>query len=125
MFGRPAQQTMLYHYTRLIELIYVCERVVELLQREEATDTRIRTRAEPQAGRGVGIVEAPRGTLIHDYTTDGNGCITRANLIVGTTHNIAPMNMSVRQAAASLIKGGVYDQGILNRIEMAIRAYDP
>jgi F420-non-reducing hydrogenase large subunit len=124
-FGRPAQQSLLYHYTRLIELIYVCERVVALLQREEVTDTAVRTKAEPRAGRGVGIVEAPRGTLIHDYTTDKNGCITRANLIVGTTHNIAPMNLGVRLAATSLIKGGVYDQGILNRIEMAIRAYDP
>ncbi len=125
VFGRPAQQTLLYHYTRLIELIYVCERAVELLQREDVTDTRIRAAAEPRAGRGVGIVEAPRGTLIHDYTTDSNGCITKANLIVGTTHNIGPMNMSVRRAATSLIKGGVYDAGLLNKVEMAVRAYDP
>jgi F420-non-reducing hydrogenase large subunit len=124
-FGRPAQQTLLYHYTRLIELIYVCERTIELLHREEITDTRIRTECEPRAGRGVGIVEAPRGTLIHDYTTDRNGCITKANLIVGTTHNIGPMNMSIRQAATTLIKGGVYDPGLLNKVEMAVRAYDP
>jgi F420-non-reducing hydrogenase large subunit len=63
--------------------------------------------------------------LIHDYTTDSNGCITKANLIVGTTHNIGPMNMSVRRAATSLIKGGVYDAGLLNKVEMAVRAYDP
>jgi F420-non-reducing hydrogenase large subunit len=125
VYGRPAQQTLLYHYTRLIELVYVCERAQELLQKEEITDTRIREEAQPRAGRGVGIVEAPRGTLIHDYTTDANGCITGANLIVGTTHNIGPMNMSVRHAAASLIKGGVYDQGLLNKVEMAVRAYDP
>ncbi len=125
LFGRPAQQTLLYHYTRLIELIYVCERALELLQRKEITDPRIRAEAQPRAGRGIGIVEAPRGTLIHDYATDRNGCITRANLIVGTTHNIGPMNMSVRQAATSLIKGGVYDEGLLNRVEMAVRAYDP
>jgi F420-non-reducing hydrogenase large subunit len=125
VYGRPAQQTLLYHYTRLIELVYVCERARELLQKEEITDTRIREEAQPRAGRGVGIVEAPRGTLIHDYTTDANGCITGANLIVGTTHNIGPMNMSVRHAAASLIKGGVYDQGLLNKVEMAVRAYDP
>ena len=74
---------------------------------------------------GIGIVEAPRGTLIHDYTTDDNGCIKKANLIVGTTHNIAPMNMSVKQAATSLIKGGVYNEGLLNQVEMAVRAYDP
>ena len=76
-------------------------------------------------GRGVGIVEAPRGTLIHDYTTDDNGCIVKANLIVGTTHNIAPMNMSVKQAATTLIKNGVYNEGLLNQVEMAVRAYDP
>jgi F420-non-reducing hydrogenase large subunit len=79
----------------------------------------------PGPGRGIGHVEAPRGTLIHDYTTDDNGCITRANLIVGTTHNIAPMNLSVRRAAASLISDGEVDEEILNRIEMAVRAYDP
>ncbi len=125
LFGRPAQQTLLYHYTRLIELIYVCERAVELLQKDEITDPRVRTESEPRAGRGVGIVEAPRGTLIHDYTTDRNGCIEAANLIVGTTHNIGPMNMSVKRAATSLIKGGVYDEGLLNKVEMAVRAYDP
>ena len=124
-FGRPAQATLLYHYARLIELVYACERTSELLNWEGITDTAVRAKVEPQAGRGVGIVEAPRGTLIHDYTTDENGCITDANLIVGTTHNIGPMNMSVKQAAASLIKDGRYDQGILNKVEMAVRAYDP
>ncbi|MDK9708837.1 MAG: Ni/Fe hydrogenase subunit alpha [Desulforhopalus sp.] len=124
-FGRPAQQTLLYHYARLIELVYACERTIELLEWEGITDPKVRAKVEPQAGRGVGIVEAPRGTLIHDYTTDDNGCITKANLIVGTTHNIAPMNMSVKQAATTLIKDGVYNQGLLNQVEMAVRAYDP
>jgi F420-non-reducing hydrogenase large subunit len=124
-FGRPAQATLLYHYARLIEMVYACERSIELLSWEGITDTNVRAKVEPGAGRGVGIVEAPRGTLIHDYTTDANGCIEKANLIVGTTHNIGPMNMSVKQAATSLIKDGVYDQGILNKVEMAVRAYDP
>jgi len=124
-FGRPAQQTLLYHYARLIELVYACERTIELLEWEGITDTDIRAKVEPKAGRGVGIVEAPRGTLIHDYTTDANGCIEKANLIVGTTHNIAPMNMSVKQAATSLIKDGNYNEGLLNQVEMAVRAYDP
>ena len=78
-----------------------------------------------KGGRGVGCVEAPRGTLIHDYTADDDGMITSANLIVGTTHNQAPINLSVRQAASALIKDGAYDLGVLNQIEMAIRAYDP
>jgi F420-non-reducing hydrogenase large subunit len=125
LFGRPVQQTLLYHYTRLIELIYVCEHAMELLQKDEITDTRVRADVRVRAGRGVGIVEAPRGTLIHDYTTDANGCITKANLIVGSTHNIGPMNMSVKQAATSLIKGGVYDERLLNKVEMTVRAYDP
>ena len=124
-FGRPAQATLLYHYARLIELVYACERTIELLEWEGITDTNVRAKVEPKAGRGVGIVEAPRGTLIHDYTTDENGCIKKANLIVGTTHNIAPMNMSVKQAATSLIKNGVYNEGLLNQVEMAVRAYDP
>ncbi len=124
-FGRPAQATLLYHYARLIELIYACERTMELLNWEGITDTDVRAKVEPKAGRGVGIVEAPRGTLIHDYHTDDDGCIASANLIVGTTHNIGPMNMSVKQAATSLIKDGIYDQGILNKVEMAVRAYDP
>ena len=70
-------------------------------------------------------MEAPRGTLIHDYETDDQGLITNVNLIVGTTHNNAPINMSVKQTAKALIKDGKYDQGILNRVEMAIRAHDP
>ncbi len=124
-FGRPAQGTLLYHWARLIELVYSCERTIELLSQDDITDTDIRAKAEPKAGRGIGHVEAPRGTLIHDYTTDENGCIVKANMIVGTTHNIAPMNMSVKETATSLIKDGVYDEGLLNKVEMAVRAYDP
>ncbi len=124
-FGRPAQLTLLHHWARLIEEVYVCERAIELLEDPAITDTNVRVKVEPKAGRGVGCVEAPRGTLIHDYSTDANGLITRANLIVGTTHNIGPMNMSVNGAARSLIKDGVVDEGILNKIEMAVRAYDP
>ncbi|ROR03255.1 Ni/Fe hydrogenase subunit alpha [Desulfosoma caldarium] len=124
-FGRPAQATLLYHWARLIEEVYACEHAIELLEDPEICDPQVRAEVEPRAGRGVGSVEAPRGTLIHDYSTDENGLITRANLIVGTTHNIAPMNLSVKQAARSLIHQGVVDQGLLNRVEMAVRAYDP
>jgi F420-non-reducing hydrogenase large subunit len=124
-FGRPAQQTLLYHYARLIELLYNAELAIQLLNDPEITSTDIRVPVEPRAARGVGCVEAPRGTLIHDYETDDQGMVTNVNLIVGTTHNNAPINMSVRKVATSLIKDGRYDQGILNRVEMAIRAYDP
>ena len=124
-FGRPAQLTLLYHWARLIELLYNAENVIRLLDDPEIISTETRKKVEPRAARGIGCVEAPRGTLIHDYTTDENGMLTNVNLIVGTTHNNAPINMSVKQAAKSLIKDGKYDQGILNRVEMAIRAYDP
>jgi len=124
-FGRPAQSTTLYHWARLIELVHACERVLELLEDESITDPEIRIPVEPKAGRGVGCVEAPRGSLIHDYTTDDNGCIVSANMIVGTTHNIAPMNMSVRQAALDVIKGGIVSEEALNKVEMAVRCYDP
>jgi F420-non-reducing hydrogenase large subunit len=73
----------------------------------------------------VGVTEAPRGTLIHDYTTDDDGMLTHVNLIVGTCQNNSAINLSVQQAAKALIKDGAYDQGTLNTVEMAIRAYDP
>jgi len=124
-FGRPAQLTLLYHWARLIELLFNAENAVRLLADDEITSTETRVKVTPRAARGVGCVEAPRGTLIHDYTTDENGLLTNVNLIVGTTHNSAPINMSVTQAAKSLIHKGKYDQGVLNRVEMAMRAYDP
>jgi len=124
-FGRPAQLTLLYHWARLIELLYNAENAARLLADPEITSTETRVKVTPRAARGVGCTEAPRGTLIHDYETDADGMLTNVNLIVGTTHNNAPINMSVTQAAKSLIKGGNYDQGILNTVEMSIRAYDP
>ena len=124
-FGRPAQPTLLYNWARLIELLYSAEKAVELINDPDITSTDIRVPVTPRAARGVGCIEAPRGTLIHDYETDENGLITNINLIVGTTHNNAPINMSVKQTAKALIKDGKYDQGILNMVEMSIRAYDP
>jgi F420-non-reducing hydrogenase large subunit len=124
-FGRPAHFTLLYHYARLIELLQCAEHAMELLNDPEITSRDIRVPITPRAARGIGCVEAPRGTLIHDYTCDANGLITSVNLIVGTTHNNAAMNLSVNQAAKACIQGGKYDQGALNKVEMAIRAYDP
>jgi len=124
-FGRPAHLTLLYHYARLIEMLQAAEHAVELLEDKEITDPNIRVKIEPREGHGVGCVEAPRGTLIHDYTCDKDGLITSVNLIVGTTHNNAALNLSVNQAAKEFIKEGKYDQGILNKVEMAVRAYDP
>ena len=124
-FGRPAQLTLLYHWARLIELLYNAEMAVQLLNDPEITSRETRVKVTPRAARGIGVVEAPRGTLIHDYTTDDNGLLTHVNLIVATCQNNSAINLSVRQAAKTLIKGGQYDQGTLNMVEMAIRAYDP
>ena len=124
-FGRPAKYTMLYHYARLFELLQVAETMVELLSDPEVTGTDVRAPVTARAGRGVGCVEAPRGTLIHDYECDGEGLVTKVNMIVGSTHNNAAINLSVNQAAKEVIKDGKYDQGVLNRIEMAVRSYDP
>ncbi len=124
-FGRPAQQTLLYHYARVIEILYAAEHFAELLDDPEITSTNIKANVTPKAGRGVGIVEASRGTLIHDYTTDNNGMLTDVNLIVATTHNNAAFNITIKRAAKDLIKGGKVDQGLLNKVEMSLRAYDP
>lgn len=124
-FGRPVKNTLLYHWARLIELLHNAENTIRLLDDPEITSTDIRKKVEPRAARGIGCVEAPRGTLIHDYETDENGLLTNVNLIVGTTHNNAPINMSVKSAAKALIKDGNYNEEILNTVEMMIRAHDP
>lgn len=125
LFGRPAQATLLYHWARLIELLHNAEVAVALLHDPTITDRDTRASLKPRAGRGVGHVEAPRGTLFHDYTTDENGILTRVNLLVATCQNNSAINLSVKHAAKTLIHKGKYDQGTLNTVEMAIRAYDP
>ncbi len=96
-----------------------------MLDEPDITSTDLRKKVTPRAARGVGCVEAARGTLIHDYETDANGIVTNVNLIVATTNNNAAINMSADLAARALIKNGNYDQGVLNMVEMAIRAHDP
>ncbi len=113
------------HWARLVELLYAAERMAELVADPEITSDHVRTRVDGIVGEGVGTVEAPRGTLTHHYRTDAQGVITWVNLIVGTTNNYAPITMSVDRAARALIHGGAVEQGLLNRIEMAFRAYDP
>jgi F420-non-reducing hydrogenase large subunit len=124
-FGRPCHLTLLFHWARLIELLYNAEYALQLLNDPDIVSKDTRVPVTPRAARGVGHIEAPRGTLIHDYTTDAQGLVTDVNLIVGTTHNNAPINMAVKQAAKTLIRGGRYNEELLNTVEMAIRAYDP
>ncbi len=124
--GKPVHATLAMHWARLIELLYSAERAVELAQDEEITSLDIQAELPNVPKEGVGIVEAQRGTLTHHYWTDERGIITKANIIVGTTNNNAPISMSLKKAAQGLIKKGVVvDEGILNMVEMAFRAYDP
>lgn len=123
--GKPAHNTLAFHWARLIEALYAAERMLELAQDKEITDPNIRNIPTSIPKEGVGIVEAPRGTLIHHYKTDNKGIITEANLIVATVNNAAAICMSIEKAAKGLIKGGKVSEGLLNMIEMAFRAYDP
>jgi F420-non-reducing hydrogenase large subunit len=114
------------HWARLIEMLFAAERMLELVADPEITSREVRTVPTESPTEGVGAVEAPRGTLIHHYWTDERGIITRVNLIVGTTNNHAPIAMSIDRAARGLIRAGVVvDNGLLDRIEMAFRSYDP
>jgi F420-non-reducing hydrogenase large subunit len=123
---QPVHQRLATHWARLIELLFAAERMQELANDPQITDPRVRAPVTEIPTEGIGCVEAPRGTLTHHYWTDENGILTRVNLIVGTTNNYAPIAMSVKKAAESLIKKGtVVSEGLLNRIEMAFRAYDP
>lgn len=123
--GKPVHQRLAIHWARLIELLYAAERWVELATDPEITSDNIRAVPTETPDEGVGIVEAPRGTLTHHYWTDERGILTKVNLIVGTTNNYAAIQMSTRKAAQSLIHRGYVTEGLLNRIEMAFRAYDP
>jgi F420-non-reducing hydrogenase large subunit len=124
--GKPVNNTLATHWARLIELLYATERWVELATDPEITGEEFRVLPTETPDEGVGEVEAPRGTLTHHYWTDERGILTKVNLIVGTTNNNAPINMSVKKAAQGLItKGTVIKEGLLNTIEMAYRAYDP
>jgi len=123
---QPVHQRLATHWARLVELLYAAERMLELITDPEITSPDVRQIVNNIPDEGVGCVEAPRGTLTHHYCTDENGILTRVNLIVGTTNNYAPIAMSIKKAAQSLIHPGVViTEGLLNHIEMAFRAYDP
>jgi len=124
--GKPVHATLATHWARVIELLSAAEMALDLVRDPEITGTNIRTIPTEVPTEGVGIVEAPRGTLTHHYTTDAKGMVTKVNLIVGTTNNYAPISMSINKAARGLIKKGQeVTEGTLNMIEMAFRAYDP
>lgn len=123
--GKPAHNTLAFHWARLIESLYAAERMAELADDPELTESKVRNLPKEIPVEGVGVVEAPRGTLFHHYKTDEEGLIKEVNLIVGTQNNAAAISMSIAKAAKELIKGGCVADGLLNRVEMAFRAYDP
>ena len=123
---QPVHYRLATHWARLVELLYAAERMLELVTDPEITDPNVRVVVTNTPDEGVGSVEAPRGTLTHHYWTDNKGILTKVNLIVGTTNNNAPITMSVKKAAEALIHNGtVITEGLLNRVEMAFRNYDP
>jgi len=123
--GKPVHATLAMHWARLVELLYAAERLLELSRDPEITDPTVRAIPTETPNEGVGVVEAPRGTLFHHYKTDENGIVEKVNLIVATGNNNAAMCMSVKNAAQGFIKGGEVNDGLLNQVEMAFRAYDP
>ena len=123
--GKPVHFTLANHWARVIEMLYAAERMRELVNDPEITGKDIRTIPTATPKVGIGVVEAPRGTLFHHYETDEKGLIKKANLIVATQGNSARMAMSVEKSAKGLIHAGKVDDGLLNMIEMAFRAYDP
>jgi F420-non-reducing hydrogenase large subunit len=125
--GWPAHQTLAFHWARLVEALQAAEAVEALAADPLLEAGQVRSVPGPLTGpaEGVGVVEAPRGTLIHHYQSDQDGILTAVNLVVASQHNAAPVQISVRKAARGMIRGGRVDDGLLNQLEMAFRAYDP
>jgi len=113
------------HYARLVEILYGIERIEQILNEPDILDKHVRAFAQPNKFEGIGVAEAPRGTLIHHYKIDENGLITWVNMIIATGHNSLAMNRSVLQVAQHYVKGARLEEGMLNRVEAVIRCYDP
>jgi NAD-reducing hydrogenase large subunit len=124
-FGRIAHSAFLYHYARLIEIVYALDKIEALLTDPEILDTHVRATAGVNAREGVGMIEAPRGTLIHHYKVNSEGAITWANLIVATGHNNLAIGRSIKQVSEHYIDGTRLNEGMLNHVSAVVRAYDP
>src|SRR5512146_1210709 len=124
-FGHPAHSAFLFHYARLVEILYALEQMEMLLSDTVILDSHVRAMAGVNAMEGVGMIEAPRGTLIHHYKVTADGAIAWANLIVATGHNNLAIGKSVQQVAEHYIRGDKLEEGMLNRVSAVVRAYDP
>jgi len=123
--GKPVFQTLYYHYARLIETLFAVERTRELLHHPDILGRDILNKKFNFKGEGVGVIEAPRGTLFHHYKAKPSGQLEKVNLIVSTGHNNWAMSEAVDSVAKTYVKGPDVQEGMLNRVEAAIRAYDP
>ncbi|MEY6433061.1 Ni/Fe hydrogenase subunit alpha [Thioalkalicoccus limnaeus] len=121
----PISSSFHYHYARLVEIIFAIEMMKRLLKDPQILDHRVRARARSNQNEGIGVAEAPRGTLIHHYQIDDDGLMTWMNLIIATGHNNLAMNASIQQVAAAYVDGTKLAEGMLNRVEAVIRCYDP
>ncbi|MCS7221439.1 MAG: Ni/Fe hydrogenase subunit alpha [Anaerolineae bacterium] len=123
--GKPVEHTLYYHYARLIEALFAVERVKMLLDDPDILSTDILNTRRDFQPEGVGVIEAPRGTLFHHYWINEHGQLTKVNLIVSTGHNNWAMSQAVDSVAKMYVDGTKLTEGMLNRVEAAIRAYDP
>ena len=121
----PVASSFHYHYARLVEIIYAIERMQRILKEPDILNTRVRAHARGNRFEGIGVSEAPRGTLMHHYKIDENGLITWVDLIIATGHNNLAMNRSIKQVADAYVDGNKLNEGMLNRVEAVIRCYDP
>ena len=123
--GKPIENTLMFHYARLIETLFAAEKVKILLDDPDILSTDILNTRRNFMGEGVGVIEAPRGTLFHHYWTDAMGQLKRVNLIVATGHNNWAMSEAVDRVAKTYLSGHEVNEGLLNRVEAAVRAHDP
>lgn len=123
--GKPVTNSFHYHYARLIEILFALEKIEQTLADPAITDAHVRSQAGVNQRAGVGVSEAPRGTLFHEYEVDDDGLLRHVNLIIATGQNNLAMNKTVRQIAESYVNGRQLSEGILNRIEHGIRTFDP
>jgi len=123
--GKPVSSSFHAHYARLIEILFSLERIGELMNDPDICDTHIRSHGGVNELRGVGIMEAPRGTLFHEYHVDETGILTGVNLLVATGNNNLAMNKTITQIAKAYMSGTKVTEGLCNRVEHGIRLYDP
>jgi len=123
--GKPAHFTLAFHWARVIECVYAAERLRELVNDPQITSQEVRNIPTEKPTVGIGIIAAPRGTLIHHYECDDEGLIRKLNLLVASSINYPAMNLSMKKVARAVIHNFEVSNGILNMLEMCFRAYDP